>query len=153
MRIHEALRALLGVAREAFFRLRFLDKHRILVRVNCVTANAGDIVVLMLTALPIHAQTIFMTTDANLVTLFNGRHIWPLEYNGGRLALLTRSRMAVNVLRACAVAGFAIVIILTEGRASVAFNGVRRFQNLGHGCLIMTLHAGFCPTLGISRFG
>ena len=75
MRWHEAFRPLFGVAGKAFFRLCRLCKNGVFGHVERMAVSTRDVVVLMLTALPVHSQPILMTGQTNLISFFDRRGI------------------------------------------------------------------------------
>ena len=75
-------RTLLGMASKANVGLRRFDQYRILVDVDRVTADAGQIVNLVLAALPIIMIAVLVTAEANLIADRDRRSIRPLEDHG-----------------------------------------------------------------------
>src|ERR1039458_7401442 len=77
----EALRPLLSVAGETLLRLANLDQNRILLGVDDVTFVAGNIIALVLAALPVHAQAAIMASHADLVAILDRGGVLTFEYD------------------------------------------------------------------------
>ena len=133
------LRTLRFVAGIANLWLRFLLKHFVLMNVVAMTANAGHITALMLTARPMGTQTAFMAADTCTILFFGriGRfcakhdiNLAPFCANYARLRAILHMRLA------------GAVASLTTRRASISLDAMLAFIDCQH-CLVVIFVVAF----------